>query len=81
MGHGCRRRSRLFTLAFAAASLHLQLGAARLLALLAAMYGSALIVGILFGMHHDDRELLRHIWAQARETVYFRQIWKWMGSA
>ena len=42
--------------------LPLKLGAVALFILLAAMYGSALVASIGFGMHDDDRDLLRYIW-------------------
>jgi len=49
--------------------LPLKLGAAELFALLATMYGLALIVSISFGMHEDDRQLFRHIWAELRRFL------------
>jgi O-antigen/teichoic acid export membrane protein len=40
----------------------LQLGAVALFLLLAAMYLLAIVASIGFGMHEDDRDLLRYIW-------------------
>jgi O-antigen/teichoic acid export membrane protein len=41
--------------------LPLQLGAGQLFAVLVAMYVSAVVAGVAFGLHEDERELLRHI--------------------
>ena len=41
------------------------LGAAELIILLAAMYASATLVNVALGLHEDDRDLLRYVWARA----------------
>lgn len=51
--------------------LPVHLGAVELFALLATMYGLALLVSIPFGMHEDDRELFGHIWTECRRFLHF----------
>jgi O-antigen/teichoic acid export membrane protein len=53
-------------LALLVSYLAIPLDAAELFSVLTAMYAASLLVNIAFGLHEDDRDLLRHIWAKVR---------------
>jgi O-antigen/teichoic acid export membrane protein len=52
-------------LAFGVSYLTLPLGAIELLVLLMVMYGLAAGVNLAFGLHEEDRDLVRHVLARA----------------